>query len=214
MATGAGSRNGRTWRGQSLEERRAERRERLIEAGIELFGTRGYQRSSVKAVCEKAGLTERYFYEAFDDREALLAGIFGILVADTRDATLAAIEGSTEDIYTRLELGLRAFFAALTEDPRRARIQEIETVGVSESLEAQRREALHLYAGLIADQVRQEPGWTGDDRRLEVLSLGMVGAVNEQLIDFVLGQIDLEAEELLELQKQMIAAVVRPLLET
>lgn len=212
MATGSRAKHGRKWRGQSAEERRAERRDRLIEAGIELFGTRGYARSSVKAVCEQAGLTERYFYEAFDDREDLLAEIFGLLVAGTHDATLAAIQGSSEDIFARLDLGLKAFFEALTADSRKARIQEIEAVGVSEALETKRREALHLYAGLIADQVRREPGWNGEDRSLEVIALGMVGAVNEQLIEFVQGELDLEAEELLSLQKLMIAAVIRPLL--
>lgn len=213
MATGTGSERGRTWRGQSAEERRSERRDRLIDAGIELFGTRGYARTSVKAVCQEAGLTERYFYETFEDREDLLAGIFTLLVEDTREATLAAIADSTADLFTRLELGLKAFFEALTADPRRARIQEIESVGVSETMEARRREALHLYAGLIADQVRREPGWSGDDRDLEVVALGMVGAVNEQLMDFIRGELDLTAERLLELQKLMITAVVRPLLE-
>ena len=74
----------RTWRGQTTQERQSERRDRLIEAGIELFGTRGYANTPVKAICEEAGLTERYFYEAFEDREALLDQIYEILIADCR----------------------------------------------------------------------------------------------------------------------------------
>lgn len=204
---------GRTWGGRSTEDRRSERRERLIEAGIELFGTRGYVRTPVKAVCKQAGLTERYFYEAFGDREDLLAQIFDLLVNDTRSRTLAAIENAPGGLFERLSIGLEAFFQALTADPRRARIQEIETVGVSEQMELRRREAIHSYVQLITDQVRQEPGWDpADDPRLEVIALGLVGAVNEQLAEYVLGGLDLRAEELLDLQKLMMIALIGPLL--
>ena len=73
--------------GQALEGGLVALDRRRIEAGIELFGTRGYANTPVKAICEEAGLTERYFYEAFDDREDLLDEIFtavfsgGILLA-------------------------------------------------------------------------------------------------------------------------------------
>lgn len=203
----------RNWGGRTGRERRAERRRRLLDAGIELFGTEGYARTPVKAVCREAGLTERYFYEAFDDREALLAAIFDSLVENTQVRTLEAIDRAPDELFARLKVGLEAFFAALTEDPRRARIQEIETVGVSEAMEARRRDALHSYAGLIADQIRREPAWTGgDDPRLDVIALGLVGAVNEQLIEFVRGDLGLTARELLDLQSLMITAVIRPLL--
>lgn len=208
---------GRTWRGVSAEERRLRRRESLIEAGIELFGTQGYASTPVKAVCSQAGLTERYFYEAFDDREGLLAAIYGQLVEATQARTRAAIETAPDELYARLGVGLEAFFAALAEDPRGARIQEIETVGVSERMEALRREALSSYAALIADQVRREPGWdpAGDpagDRTLEVVTLGLVGGVNEQLVALVLGDLDVSAEELLRIQRATIEAVIGGLL--
>lgn len=205
---------GRTWRGRSAGERRAERRSRLIEAGIELFGNRGYSRTSVKRICAEAGLTERYFYEAFEDREDLLAQIFEDLVAYTQRRTLAAIASAPASLLQRLDLGLEAFFGALTEDPRRARIQEIETVGVSPGMESRRREAFHSYAAIIADQVRRDPGYDPESGvRVDVIALGVVGAVNEQMIDYVLGELDIPADELLTHQKMMLAAVIRPLVE-
>ena len=45
----------RLYRGVSAAERRAERRERLLEAGLELFGTRGYADSSIRAISAQAG---------------------------------------------------------------------------------------------------------------------------------------------------------------
>ena len=56
------SSNRRTFKGQSQEERKAERRRRLIEAGINAFGERGYHAVTVRELCAEAQLTERYFY--------------------------------------------------------------------------------------------------------------------------------------------------------
>lgn len=205
--------SGRSWRGQSAEERRDERRARLIDAGIELFGTRGYAATPVKAVCEQAGLTERYFYENFSDREDLLSEIYDLLIRETAESTLGAIERVDGDLFARLEVGLETFFEALTRDPRRARIQELEVVGVSEAMEAKRRAAIHSFAGIIADQVRQDPGWSPDRGvRLEVITLGLVGAVNEQLIDFVQGELEITPEELIRHQVVLFTAVIGPLI--
>ncbi len=51
----------RLYRGISPSERRAQRRERLLEAGLQLFGTDGYADSSIRAVCTQASLNSRYF---------------------------------------------------------------------------------------------------------------------------------------------------------
>src|SRR5262245_62037730 len=66
----------RQYGGHSAEERRLARRERLIEAAIRVYGKVGYRTATVKAVCEAAELTERYFYESFASSEALLIAAF------------------------------------------------------------------------------------------------------------------------------------------
>ena len=53
---------GRRYRGVSEEARQAERRQRFVEAGLTVFGSRGYHSSTVRSICAEAGLTERYFY--------------------------------------------------------------------------------------------------------------------------------------------------------
>lgn len=50
-------------------------RERLQEAAMQLFKTRGYDGTTVQDIAERAGLTERTFFRYFaDKREALFAG--------------------------------------------------------------------------------------------------------------------------------------------
>src|SRR5579871_6430771 len=66
----------RVYGGQSAEARAEQRRARLIEAAVKVYGAQGYRTATVKAVCEAAGLTERYFYESFENSEALLIAAF------------------------------------------------------------------------------------------------------------------------------------------
>ena len=48
----------RPYGGVSAQERMTERRERLLEAGLEEFGTRGFGQTGVKDICRQAGLTD------------------------------------------------------------------------------------------------------------------------------------------------------------
>ena len=157
---------------------------------------------------EEAGLTERYFYETFEDRESLLDAINSMIHEDCREATVRAIEGSPDDLELSMRAGLTAFAHELTRDPRRARIQEIEVVGVSAEMERKRRETIHTFAGIVADRIRELGGREEvGSLRLDVVSLGLVGSVNEQLIDYVLGYIEIEIEDLVENQTAAFATV-------
>src|SRR5699024_1878814 len=66
------------------------RRERIIAAGLELFGTDGYRAATVGAVCETAGLNKRYFNDSFATLEDPLCEVYQRVVADLRTAVLAS----------------------------------------------------------------------------------------------------------------------------
>ena len=83
----AGKRN---WAGTTLTGRKASRREQLIEAGIELLGDEDGPMVSVRTACRTAGLTERYFYESFTDRDELALAVYEH-VGSQAHRTLAAV---------------------------------------------------------------------------------------------------------------------------
>jgi len=72
----------RQFKGLSLSERKLARRTKLIEAGIEAYGTQGFFSVTVKDICREAGLTERYFYESFKKSEQLFQTIFLQLIEE------------------------------------------------------------------------------------------------------------------------------------
>jgi AcrR family transcriptional regulator len=173
----------RRYGGKTAEERRAERREKLLAAGLELFGTAGYAGTTIEALCAAAGLNPRYFYEEFGSREALLAAVYDHHVESVRARVLAALdEAPTPEPRVRLEAALRAFVRETLADERAARVNYFEIVGVSPALEARRREVLAAYAQLIGAEAEQMgmPA-PGGDRRLA--SVALVGAVDALMID-------------------------------
>src|SRR3954447_22990438 len=77
--------------GMSLEDRAAARRAALIDAGTELLGTEGAAGVTVRAACRATKLSERYFYESFDGRDALLRAVHAQVADEARDAIVAAV---------------------------------------------------------------------------------------------------------------------------
>jgi AcrR family transcriptional regulator len=68
---------------------------RLMEAALTLFSERGYDETTVAAIAERAGLTERTFFRHYTDkREVLFAGS-GEFAATVTDGVAAAPDGAS-----------------------------------------------------------------------------------------------------------------------
>jgi len=125
----------RSYRGQSQEQRRAERRGRLIAGAIAVYGERGYHQATVKAVCEAAGLTERYFYESFANSEALLIDSYNAVTYAVLGEILRAGEAAGRGRVARSRAMLQTYFSALQREPRSARVFLVEIRGVSRAVD-------------------------------------------------------------------------------
>ena len=170
-----------------------------MEAGLELFGTLGYARTSVRAVSAAASLNSRYFYESYRSREDLLYAVYQRIVTDifTRAAEATARETNLEE---QARAGLRAAWTAVTEDRRKARIVAIEVVGVSERLERLRQETRQALAQLTADNAMSLAGSQGIKLRLDPVLTArfLMGGVVEVLLEWINGDLDVPADEVVE----------------
>ncbi len=108
----SGQRRGR-WSGVPLQDRQALRRDDLVAAGIGLLGSTGGPSLTVRAVCRAAGLTERYFYESFGDRDEYVAAVYDDVCATAMAALMNA--SSPRDAVER-------FVALMVDDPDRGRV--------------------------------------------------------------------------------------------
>jgi len=175
---------GQRYGGRTAEERRAERRTRLLDAGLELFGTRGYAATSIEALCAATRLNPRYFYESFASREELLQAVYDRHMEHLAATVALALADAPADARGRVEVGLRAFVETQLADERNARITYLEIVGVSLDLERHRRGVLRGFAELVereADRLSELGEIPARDHHLTAIALG--GAVDGLLTD-------------------------------
>lgn len=188
----------RTYGGVSAGERQSRRRRLLVEAGTEVFGTEGYAAATMTAVCARAKLTERYFYESFPDLDSLLVAVFENVIEEATEVVLAAVEDSPLDARGRARAAIGAFVEFLTDDPRKARIAFVEALG-SSALASRRYEAISSFADLLGDQARAFYGTPeAADRTLRLTSFMLVGGLAETLIAWLGGKLELTREDLID----------------
>ncbi|NNC13538.1 TetR family transcriptional regulator [Planctomonas sp. JC2975] len=75
------------------ERKRAQTRERIISAGIELFGSNGYDATTVADIAAAADIGTRTFFGYFESKDALLFGAG----SDRTDIAVATIAAASPD---------------------------------------------------------------------------------------------------------------------
>ncbi len=142
----------RKYGGRSAQERKAERRTALLTAALDIWQEQGWAAVTMRGVCARAGLTDRYFYESFADRDELLATVWD----QVRDETLVVLLGVIGDHSDDAPLDqLRAVIDVLVhhiaEEPSRAQIMFGDHAG-SAILEQRRRDTIQLATDLMIQQ--------------------------------------------------------------
>lgn len=122
-----------------------------MDAAIRTYGERGFRNSSVKAVCAAAGLTERYFYECFENSEDLLQQCFklvtGELIAKIRDAARTARGGERE----RVRAALLTYLEHIRGNPPAARLFLMEMASISRETDVLVSNSLDEFGCLLLD---------------------------------------------------------------
>jgi AcrR family transcriptional regulator len=203
----------RVYAGRSAQQRRAERRNRLIAAGLELFGGSGYRGTSIEALCTAAGVSTRAFYEEFAGREDLLLALYDQVATRTIAATTEAA-GAVGDVslVERITAIVTAFLDAACADPRSARIAFAEVLGVSHAVEQHRLQWRTRFVEFTLVEVGKaiERG-EAPERDFGLTAIAFIGAVNELVVEWVVRgrQVPLEVVTA-EATRLAVAALTAP----
>ena len=210
MAQGA---HGRTYRGVDTEQRRAERRERLLEAALDEFTTRGYHKTKIADLCTRAGVSTRNFYEKFASKEALLLELHAQINTVAMKRMLPVLESVAEvDALTRVTTLVDAFVEAVTSDPRFPRLNYVEAPGISQAMERQHQDWFTRYTDFIeAECDRAAEAGLAPKRDYHLTAIALVGAVTGILREWQAHQPPLPvADVAAEIKAVFIAAITRP----
>lgn len=172
------------------------RREQLLAAGLERFGTQGWATTTVREICAEAGLSQRYFYEQFSGREACFVAVLDQVATEVESLVREAVAqpGSPQLRAERTLTGLVDYFAG---DHRRLRVAFVESFATSE-LRARRAELLAAFAALasrLMTALLPEPA-TADAGALELSAVVLSGGLAELLVEAADGHLAVSTDEL------------------
>jgi AcrR family transcriptional regulator len=186
------------FRGVSADDRRNDRRTRLVEAAFGIAGTEGAGALGVGRVCVAAGLTKRYFYESFDS----LADLQSAVVDHAIEVMAERVEpfrptGPGEWPQTWLEV----FVGALVDDERLARVLLVETQGG----------ALSPFRHQIIDVAIAGMAPAGSDPRADlrarVVAYAQIGTLSELCLAWHEGHLVMERATLVEMLTDLFVRI-------
>ncbi|MCW0215565.1 MAG: TetR/AcrR family transcriptional regulator [Pseudonocardia sp.] len=182
------------WAGIPAADRVAERRSLLLDAALELLGTEGIAGTTVRAVCATARLNARYFYESFEDLDALVLALFDHLVDTLRAEVGAAVAAAGTDPRARVRATVETTVRFVDSDRRRARVLYVEGRG-NERLSRRRLES----GSVIAAELEAEAAGRGAGGQIHRITAAfLVGGFSELLMRWVDGAIPVSRDELVE----------------
>ena len=179
----------RPYRGVSADDRRALRRSQLLEACLDVVGEVGVEATTAEAVCARAGLSKRYFYESFADREAILVAALDDFFEAARIAILPALAAPDATSEERLTGTVAALVSSVSADPRAARLY-VESSRHT-ALEQRRIAAYDVFADLLLEHAFDVD--MGADRPAgRAVALLIVSGTTEVVARWLAGDLDLE----------------------
>jgi AcrR family transcriptional regulator len=197
----------RPYRGIEAVDRLTQRRIRLLEAGLDLLGADSTEADlTVRAVCGRASLTARYFYESFADKDEFVAAVFDAAVADVAATTQAAVAASPAAEQGRA--GIANLVRIISSDSRIGRV--LFDVRMSNPVVLRKRSDLggifaFLLAQHIATSLRRDQ--TGRSRAAVHF---VVGGVGQTISAWLAGEVDLREEQLVDQLAAILAALDDP----
>jgi len=207
LPTRTPSRRDVRWVGLSADARRAERRVLLLDAAFDLLGTEGWAGTTVRGVCQRAELNPRYFYESFDDLDALVVAVFDRIIEELTESVEQAQAAAAGVPEAQVRAAVEAIVAFVDDDRRRARILYVEALG-NEALNRRRRATGQALVGAVEEHAAS--GATGVAPGEQAGRIGaamLVGGLSELLVEWLDGRIAVSRQELIDDATRVVLAL-------
>jgi AcrR family transcriptional regulator len=187
----SGQRRGR-WSGVPLQDRQTLRRDELVAAGVQLLGGAAGPALTVRAVCRAAGLTERYFYESFADRDEFVRAVYD----DVCSAAMSAL--TTADTPRD---AVERFVTLMVDDPVRGRVLLI----------APEREPVLAKSGAewmpsFIDLLQRKLTRITDPAKQAMVATGLVGALTALFTAYLNGRLATTREQFIDYCADMLVS--------
>ena len=200
--------SGRTYGGLSRRERLVDRRGRLLDAALDLVHEAGVVDLTVGAVCGKAALAKRYFYESFDSLDQLLSTALQEVfdrISEVIDAVGTSGDTAPEQV---MQIAIEGVLDSM-DDPRIARLY-LESAG-NPALLATRDAAVDRYVEQLLGLLVAEPV---DDVGARMVAHLLVSGSTNVVATWLQGELPMERDKfvqrLVDVGSTAVAGLMRP----
>jgi AcrR family transcriptional regulator len=160
------------------------RRDELISAGVDLLGGPAGPALTVRAVCRAAGLTERYFYESFADRDEFVRAVYDDVC--TRAMSTLMTAETPRDAVER-------FVALMVDDPSHGRVL-LHAPGVEPVLTRSGAEWMPNFIDLVQRKLTR----ITDPAVQAMVATGLIGALTALFTAYLDGRLSATREQFID----------------
>lgn len=186
----------RPYGGIDAADRLASRRAKLLEAGLDLLGADVPQAAelTVRGICRQAGLTARYFYESFADKDEFVSAVFDTVIADLAAKTQAVVQSAPPDQQTRA--GIANIVRTIVGDARIGRL--LFGVHLSNAVVVRKRVESTALLAMLSGQHAGTALRLPENDRIKAAGHFVVGGVAQTISAWLAGEVRFKPERLIE----------------
>ena len=197
----------RSYGGKSGAERTAERREWLVDATIAVLADVGEAGATLAAICSRAGLTGRYFYESFESLDDAMLAALDQVCDEILTLATEIIEATPGTPEQRVHAVMRAFVEMVVAAPDKVRVAVLHSTA-NPRLRARRRELIDVFADFVAreaDELYGERTWPAE--RARQFGVVYIAGFAELVGSWLTGDVEQDPAELVETASDLFTAL-------
>ncbi len=198
----------RPYRGVEAAERLAARRNQLLAAGLDLLGApeEDLPELTVRSVCLRAGLSARYFYESFSDKDEFVERVYDRVIAELAATTQAAVAAVPRDEQPRASMV--NVVRTIAGDPRIGRLL-FSTQLANAVVMRKRAESSALFA-LLSGQHAIDTLRAPANEYVKAAAHFAVGGVGQTLSAWLTGEVEMTPDELADHLASLLVELTEP----
>ncbi|WP_278315202.1 TetR/AcrR family transcriptional regulator [Lolliginicoccus levis] len=186
-----------------MDERRAFRRGALLDTALDLIGENGCAAVTVRSLCRASALTDRYFYESFPNRDALLVELYEQVAAEAHDALVAAVPGTARE-DEQIRAAVEEFVRLTIDDPRKGRLLLVEPLS-EPALNGLSIATVPRFTKLVLQQIPHELGRT----KRALIATGLAGSLGAIFLSWLSGQLKATRQEIIDHCVEILLAATK-----
>jgi AcrR family transcriptional regulator len=200
----------RPYGGISHTERKVQRKEQFLQAGLREFGRNGFRSATVRRVCKEAKLTDRYFYESYGKLENLLKAVYEDCMTSLSKQILDALtsEYAKSNAENAIIAGLDRYFEVL-EDPLIARICMVELEGINPQVDTLYYHYINGFADILVALANHAfPDMAIAKEQQDIIAMSLVGAMRQSATNWLMNDYDTDRAVLVNATSQLFLGII------